>query len=169
MGGDHLIGGAANDWLYGSRGADRLEGGLGSDVLKGQDGDDRLSGGIELDLLRGGRGNDRLGGGRGADILEGGDGDDRLIGGKMHDLLSGGAGADVFRFREHDGEDRIRDFAPDEDRIDVSALGFASRAAVLDLAEQVGDDVALDFGAALLVITLDDTDLGMLQARDFIV
>jgi len=137
-------------------------------VLKGGAGNDRLFGGYELDLLQGGTGDDRLSGGSGADILEGRDGNDRLVGGLSTDALEGGAGRDVFVFGARDGDDRIRDWTPDEDRMSLSALGFDSRAEVLALAEQDGDSVVLALAPGLTV-TLVDTDLDGLQGRDLII
>lgn len=64
---DTLIGGAADDVIYGFGGNDRLRGGAGDDVLAGHEGND---------------------------ILQGGDGDDYLLGGPGHDTLDGGAGSD---------------------------------------------------------------------------
>jgi len=74
-----------------------------------------LVGDARADLLIGGAGDDRIEGGAGEDILVDGSGADRL---------TGGAGADLFVFSGADGAvDRILDFTPDEDRIDLSALG----------------------------------------------
>lgn len=88
------------------------------------DGSTRLVGSSGSDLLKG-LGSD--------EIVRGLAGDDVLQGNLGRDLLSGGAGNDVFRyadvtdsFRTDDssGSDRILDFNPAEDRIDLSALGF---------------------------------------------
>ncbi|WP_161630518.1 S8 family serine peptidase [Gemmobacter nectariphilus] len=140
---DRVIGGAGADSLGGARGDDRLAGDDGADTLAGRagddwldggDGDDRLSGGAGDDTLIGGAGRDRLRGQAGQDVLtggdgddwlHGGDGDDTLIGGAGRDVLTGGAGADVFVLGTADpgtGRDRITDFTPGEDRIDLSAL-----------------------------------------------
>ncbi|SFY22526.1 M10 family metallopeptidase C-terminal domain-containing protein [Azotobacter vinelandii] len=93
-------------------------------------------------LLEGGAAGEHLTGTRLAEILSGADGDDRLHGaggndlldgGAGRDLLIGGSGADVFRIASREDSyrtgsesfaDRIRDFDPDEDRIDLAALGF---------------------------------------------
>jgi Ca2+-binding RTX toxin-like protein len=69
----------------------------------------------------------------GQDVLDGGDGNDLVDGGGGADLLSGGAGADVFRFDSGDtgtggGADRIADFLPGTDRIDLSAIDADSGA-----------------------------------------
>ena len=87
----------------------------------------------------------------------------------MGDVLDGGGGTDVFRFRPREGEDRVRDWTPGEDRIDLRAFGFASRAEALAGAEQVGDDVVLDLSGERLVVTLLDAALGDLRGGDFII
>ncbi|ACO81203.1 Secreted mannuronan C-5 epimerase [Azotobacter vinelandii CA] len=87
------------------------------------------------DNLLGTDANETLLGYGGNDTLNGGAGDDILVGGAGRDTLTGGAGADVFRFdalsdsqRNYttgdNQADRILDFDPTLDRIDVSALGF---------------------------------------------
>jgi len=79
-------------------------------------GDDSVSG---LD------GNDTLRGQVGADSLDGGDGADLLIGGADADVLTGGNGADMFRIGYYESgtgaaADRITDFAPGTDQVDLS-------------------------------------------------
>jgi serralysin len=68
-----------------------------------------------------------------AETLQGLAGDDVLEGGGGRDQLAGGKGADVFRFTSRDdsfrtattsASDHIQDFNADEDRIDLSTLGF---------------------------------------------
>ncbi|PVZ20158.1 MULTISPECIES: M10 family metallopeptidase C-terminal domain-containing protein [unclassified Pseudomonas] len=67
------------------------------------------------------------------EVMRGGAGDDVLQGGGGRDVLFGGEGADIFRFTAIDDSyrtpdsshsDRIQDFNPDEDRIDLIGLGF---------------------------------------------
>ncbi|WP_460427392.1 glycosyl hydrolase family 28-related protein, partial [Azotobacter armeniacus] len=107
----------ANSTVSGSSSGQTPEGTDGNDVLIGTDAGETLIG-------RGGN-----------DSLDGAGGDDILIGGAGRDTLTGGAGADVFRFEARSDSqrnyatgdnqaDRITDFTPGEDRIDVSALGF---------------------------------------------
>jgi uncharacterized delta-60 repeat protein len=76
------------------------------------------------DVLVGSAGAETLQGLGGADVLEGGGG---------RDQLSGGSGADVFRFTARDdsyrtattsASDHITDFNAEQDRIDLSSLGF---------------------------------------------
>ncbi|WP_411838265.1 M10 family metallopeptidase C-terminal domain-containing protein [Paracoccus sp. ME4] len=124
---DFLNGGDGNDTLLGGLGFDRLLGGMGNDRLFGGPGNDVLDGGPGHDYLDGGTGNDRLLGGVGNDRLIGGAGRDTLAGGAGADLLTGGAGRDTFRFVSRLDStmaqaDRITDFRPGQDRLDLSAF-----------------------------------------------
>lgn len=69
-----------------------------------------------------------------AEIIHGLAGNDMLQGNGGKDVLNGGGGADIFRFAEvsdsyrtssHINSDRIQDFNPSEDRIDLINLGFS--------------------------------------------
>jgi predicted extracellular nuclease len=73
----------------------------------------------------------------GRDTLAGSAGDDRITGGEGADNLTGGAGADVFVYRSlRDAGDRIGDFQPGSDRIDLTQLlasiGYSGANAVGD-------------------------------------
>lgn len=73
----------------------------------------------------------------GRDTLAGSAGDDRITGGEGADNLTGGAGADVFVYRSlRDAGDRIGDFQPGIDRLDLTQLlasiGYAGGNAVTD-------------------------------------
>jgi serralysin len=115
-GNDSLSGGGGHDWLYGGWGNDTLTGWMGRDVLYG--------GGN--DVLSGATGDDTLFGDAGGDKLNGGDGADTLIGGESNDTLTGGAGNDVFRWASQaelgNYYDRITDFAPGADKIDLASV-----------------------------------------------
>ena len=127
------------DRVIGGAGADTLRGTAGTQTLNGDDGNDRLNGGAGNDTLIGGTGNDILTGGTGADLLQGGAGNDRLsggagkdtlVGGAGSDTMTGGGGADVFVFAPGDadgttGPDRITDFTPGLDLLDLTAFDFA--------------------------------------------
>lgn len=153
---DRLLGGGGADDIFGGGGRDRLVGGAGSDQLRGNGGRDDLDGGGGRDRLLGGAGNDDLTGGDGHDRLVGGGGRDRLEGGAGDDLLNGGGRADVFVFARGFGNDRIQDLGRGNDRIELDdALwqGDLSRSQVLNrFGEDLGDDVALDFGARGTVV-----------------
>ena len=157
-GDDRLDGGDGVDFVSGGVGNDTMTGGLGNDLMKGGAGNDQVVGGDGDDGLAGEAGNDKLDGGAGRDILAGGEGDDRL---------TGGAGADTFVFRGTTGADTITDLKAD-DRIDVSALGYGSAAAVLALATQAGKDTVVDFGSGNK-ITLTGIAKASLTADQFIV
>ena len=110
------------------------------------------------DVLNGGAGDDGVRGGKGNDVLNGGSGDDDLW---------GGSGADSFVFADG-GQDKIHDFEPGIDQIDVSAYGFADAAAVLASATEEGGDTFVDLGGGDLV-KIDDITLAQLGEGDFIV
>jgi Ca2+-binding RTX toxin-like protein len=85
-----------------------------------------IVGGSGADILAGGAGDDVLRGQSGNDQLLGGEGADSLYGGAGADTLSGGAGADRFLFGAYESgvsaPDRILDFVPGEDSLDLSAI-----------------------------------------------
>ena len=72
--------------------------------------------------LTGGAGNDLVIGGGGAAALLGGAGDDVLVGGGGAAVMTGGAGRDLFVLAANGQTNRITDFNPAEDRIDLSAF-----------------------------------------------
>ena len=175
-GDDLLRGGHDPDVLTGGDGDDWLRGGGGDDSLTGGAGRDRLGGGADDDSLRGYGGRDRLFGGTGDDTLlgdgrkdrlKGGAGDDLIDGGKAPDLLWGGPGRDVFIFHGRHGDDRVLDFEPGTDRIDLSELGRRG-------ADRLGDLLIADHGADLLIdtgagtILLHDLAPADLSADDFL-
>jgi hypothetical protein len=146
---ENASGSGGNDRLTGDGGANRMRGHSGADTQDGGSGDDRLDGDEGADRLTGGSGNDTLNGGADDDTLDGGTGRDRLAGGLGRDLMTGGAEADVFVFRSlaeavpAPGQfDRIADFAPGVDRIDLS--GIDARPATL------GDDAFTFVGTAAI-------------------
>jgi Ca2+-binding RTX toxin-like protein len=100
----------------------------GSFIATGNVLDNVISGLSGGDSLSGMDGNDTLNGGSGGDTLDGGDGDDVLTGGAGIDTSTGGAGADSFRFvtQYESGlgasADRITDFAPGTDLIDLGGI-----------------------------------------------
>ena len=81
-------------------------------------------GGAGPDVLAGTGGRDILWGGDGNDTLSGGGGRDLIADGGGADLLSGGAGADIFVLSGDGVSDRIIDFNPAEDRLDLSGWRF---------------------------------------------
>lgn len=141
-------------------------------VLTGGNGANALTGGARDDLIAGGAGNDTLRGGNGADILMDGAGQDRL---------EGGGGADIFVLSADGQDDRITDFDPSRDTIDLSGWPMLRSSAQLDItstswgaivrfgAEELriytanGQTLtALDF-AAMDLINIDHLPLGNLS------
>lgn len=149
--------------IGGTERPDALSGGAGRDLLIGFGGNDRLSGNGGDDDLHGGAGRDSLSGGAGNDFLFGGAGDDRLV---------GGTGADVFVFARGSGRDVVLDFRPGQDKLDLSAFGFASFAEVQRRASSSDDDdddpslrIALDASSS---VELDGLSRAELRAGDVI-
>ena len=102
--------------------------------------------------------------------LVGGAGDNTLSGGAGNDLFVGGLGNDVFAFTGAVGADRISDFGNGQDRLDLLAYGYDSRAD-LDAANavsQVGRNVVIDLGA-YGSITLLNFQLANLDDNDFVI
>ncbi|MFN3292837.1 MAG: S8 family serine peptidase [Gemmobacter sp.] len=178
---DRAIGGAGNDRLTGSTAAEALWGDDGHDILSGGGGADTLRGGAGRDTLQGGGGNDLLEGGADDDRIYGHAGRDTLIGGAGRDVMTGGPGADVFVFRPGDvptegAPDRITDFDPGFDRLDLSALEampryigtarLSGQAGEFRLAPALG---ALQFdlnGDGLIDLRVDLTDMAAFAALD---
>ena len=90
----------------------------------GSGADEQVRGTVFRDRIFARGGDDVLRGARGDDRLAAGGGGDRLVGGPGRDTLLGGAGADtfVFAFAPHADGDRIADFEPGTDRIDLSGI-----------------------------------------------
>ena len=118
-----VLGGGRNDTLKGGALDDTMSGDAGDDKLYGRGGDDSLTGGVGNDLINGGAGDDTIDGGAGNDTMNGGTG---------QDVMTGGAGADVFVFESTSAVstgnafDRIIDFQPGIDHVDLSAFGGLS-------------------------------------------
>lgn len=104
--------------------------------------DETLTGGAVGDLLSGGAGNDRLEGRLGRDVLMDGAGADTLI---------GGAGADTFVLAADGDTDRIMDFDPVTDRIDLSAWPMLRNLGQITF-QQTADGAILSFGDEVLRI-----------------
>ncbi|MCV2874167.1 hypothetical protein OEZ71_17860, partial [Defluviimonas sp. WL0050] len=87
---------------------------IGLSVVAGV-GNATLSGAALDDILAGGNGND---------VLSGENGDDILVDGRGEDILTGGPGSDIFVFTPDGQRDKILDFTPGIDRLDLSAFGL---------------------------------------------
>jgi uncharacterized protein len=119
------------------------------------------------------------------DTLTGSAGDDRITGGEGADILTGGAGADTFAYRSlRDAGDRITDFQPGTDRLDLTQLlasiGYAGSDAVGDGVVRIvgvtgGTGIQVDAdGAAgpaaprLLVTLVGISPSQIVPSRDFV-
>jgi len=129
---ERFIGSYGSNRMIGDDQANTLIGNAGNDTLLGGGGNDLIRTGEGANRAEGGKGNDRLYGGSGRDTLFGGDGNDLIYGSYDVDLMEGGAGRDRFVFRDVDelfpstgtGMDRIFDFAPGTDIIDLSQIDW---------------------------------------------
>lgn len=128
---------------------------------------DALPGSLAALVLEGGDGADLLLGAAGDDVLRGGDGNDVLAGGAGDDLLTGGAGADSFVWRAGEsGTDRITDFTPGEDSLDLSELlvgaeGLDAAQSSSELASSLTGYLNVAFGSSTTITV--DGDLGASQ------
>jgi len=126
-------------------------------------------------------------GGRGNDRLLGQAGDDILIGGLGNDTLSGGSGKDLFKFNNvKDQSDRITDFNPIEDLIDLSAIFAGAKfqggtpfdrfTKFIQIA-QVGTKTAVKIdidgkgrkNVFQTLVTLNNTQANTISAKDFVI
>ena len=160
---DRLKGGEGVDIMTGRGGDDRLIGREGDDHLSGNQGHDRLVGNSGADTLFGHAGRDLLLGGRGIDQLAGGAGQDRLNGQGGDDVMTGGRGADMFRFVKAHGEDRIRDFRPGEDVIELKTRVDEFGELVL---KRVGSETWIETGKGMVI--LEGVVPGQLSEDDFV-
>jgi VCBS repeat-containing protein len=109
----------------------------------------------------------RLTGNAIGNYLLGGAGNDTLNGKAGNDVLFGEAGADSFVFERGTGGDVIGDFARGTDKIDLSAFGFASFAAVQANFSQVGANGAINLGNGDFIV-LHNVTMSQLTQGDFI-
>ncbi|MGN6820011.1 MAG: hypothetical protein ACTHJR_15200 [Sphingomonas sp.] len=106
-------------------------------------------------------------GSNGANILTGGSGNDTLYGYGGNDSLFGGGGADKFVFAHGTGQDTIGDFVAGTDKIDLTAIGFASYQDVMNATHDVGGNAVIDLGNGDQV-TLTGVTSSQLHSSDFI-
>jgi len=106
-------------------------------------------------------------GNNGANTLTGGTGNDTLFGYGGNDTLFGGAGADKFVFAHGTGQDSIGDFVAGTDKIDLTAIGFASYQDVINATHDVGGNAVIDLGNGDQ-LTLTGVTTAQLHSGDFI-
>ncbi|MGB8399532.1 hypothetical protein [Bradyrhizobium sp.] len=124
-----------------------------------------LETGFQQDLNGDGYNGLVLNGSSGGQTLTAGSSPTTLIGGPS-DILNGGAAADTFVFKTGFGSNTVNNFTPGADLLQFSQSMFASAAAVLSDAQQVGSDVVITYDA-LDVVTLHNMQLANLHASDF--
>lgn len=93
------------------------------------------------------------------DILIGGLGDDRLAGGAGDDILEDGAGRDIFVLRSDGAPDRITDFEPGRDRLDLSDWPFLYDPSALSILPTATGATVTWRGETLAIDTADGTPL----------
>lgn len=104
------------------------------------------------------RGDDLLVGGQSRDRLNGGRGNDVLIGKFDRDVLTGGAGRDRFIYRSFaEGGDRITDFSPTADVINLRSL---FRDSSYSGSQSFADDIQLVQRGANTVVKIDPDGAG---------
>ena len=100
-----------------------------------------------------------------AETLTGGAGDDILFDGMGADALTGGPGADVFVLAADAATDRITDFSPSEDRVDLSGWGALYTLDQLVITNR-DDGARIAFGDEVLI--LQTVDGQSLTLQDFV-
>ncbi|MBI4782732.1 MAG: hypothetical protein HY785_15630 [Oscillatoriophycideae cyanobacterium NC_groundwater_1537_Pr4_S-0.65um_50_18] len=159
----NIEGSEGDNYLRGTAGDDRMYGQGGDDNLKAYGGRDGLLGGNGNDTLYGGSGSDRIEGGADRDFLYGGNGMDTLSGDGGRDTLTGGNGSDVFVIGQASGEDVIRDFRDQVDR-----LGLSERLEFQNLTvRSLGADTSIGVGNDIIAI-LKGVSFTTITAADFV-
>ncbi|TNF23484.1 MAG: hypothetical protein EP318_00075, partial [Rhodobacteraceae bacterium] len=100
-----------------------------------------------------------------AETLVGTSGEDVLFDGAGSDRLTGGAGADVFVLAADGQTDRITDFTPGTDRVDLSGWGAIYTLDQVEI-DPLANGAAIHFGDELLI--LETADGQSLTLEDFL-
>jgi len=133
----------------------------------GTDGNDTLTG-FGVNNSTGEAYDDTLDGRGGNDHLYGYAGNDTLIGGKGRDYMAGGKGADSFVYTAGMSIDRIADFKPGTDKLDVSGLtGVTGFADMQPMIHKHADGAVVAFSATekFILVNVNPADL---TADDFL-
>ncbi|WP_417453881.1 calcium-binding protein [Kiloniella sp.] len=166
-GNDTLKGGAGNDILDGGAGIDSFDGGEGVDTVDYAYTD--IAGTIDLEAGQASFVNGTVESLTSIESVIGSTGDNTIIGNNQANVFTGLAGNDTFVFKSGLGHDTITDFvsgAGSEDSIRIEGLNISTFDAVLQLAEQVGDDTVINIDDDNS-ITLKDVQKTALHADDF--
>ncbi len=115
-------------------------------------------------------GDDLLFGTDARDTLRGMAGNDRIVDGAGLDMIHGGAGADVFVFVRDGSYDRVADYQPGLDRIDLTAFERVHSIASLEIDSTVYGARITVGSEAILLVTTDGSSLSAadFSARDFL-
>ncbi|MBA1289018.1 hypothetical protein G7027_10195, partial [Pseudomonas japonica] len=92
--------------------------------LLGTQAPDHLNGTAAAEVLQAGAGRDTLDGGESDDVLRGDKGADRLTGGAGDDVFVYARRQDSYASSTGDAHDRLLDFAPGQDYLDLASLGL---------------------------------------------
>ncbi|WP_308812183.1 glycosyl hydrolase family 28-related protein [Pseudomonas japonica] len=93
-------------------------------TLVGTRATDHLTGTAAIEVLKAGAGRDTLDGAESDDVLQGDKGADRLTGGAGDDVFVYARRQDSYASSTGDAHDRLLDFAPGQDYLDLAALGL---------------------------------------------
>ena len=150
--GDMLVGGWGDDTFIAYDPNTVVQGGGGTDTVETWGSGYTLPGGIANLTLEGG-GNAFATGNSGNNIITGNAGADTLTTGGGNDILVAGTGADTFIATvQANSTTWIEGFKTASDRVDLSAYGFSSFAAVQSAMTQSGSNVALNLGNGQLLM-----------------
>jgi Ca2+-binding RTX toxin-like protein len=140
--GQHLSGGAGNDFILAGPGGDTIFGDEDDDTILARAGDDVVFGGLGNDFLAGGAGNDHLDGEAGDDTLYGESGADILFGGAGNDWLEGDS--DTIAYDLH-GNDYLDGGEGDDTLIGQGGADILFGGAGNDILIGDGDDIPLAY------------------------
>jgi 3-phytase/alkaline phosphatase D len=169
---DSLYGDNANDTIQGRGGNDQIFGGEGVNTLFGDGGDDLIYGGSQADTVTGGTGNDTIYtsegnntvfGSAGNDIIYSGSGSDEIDGGTGNDTIWLGGGQDTIVLARGNGVDTINNVQLGQTQIRLSGgLTFD------DLAIAQADGATLISTGNELLASLSWVQASSISASNFV-
>jgi Ca2+-binding RTX toxin-like protein len=161
-----LVQGRSGGWTLALSASAELQEGAGAARLLGI-GDLNLTGHGGANVLTGNNGANVLKGAAGNDLLIGNRGNDWLSDGSGMDTLEGGSGEDRFVMAADDHADRILDFRPGVDRIDLTAWVGLTGHGQLTLAAVAGG-VRVSHGSQSVIVEGPGVTVAALNAAQFI-